>query len=112
MTAPSPTAANQGRPPVRLTRRGRVVVLLALLVLLLVAFTLGRVATSQAATGHPHPPTYQQTTVHTGESLWAVARRVAPGHDPRQVIDKLRALNHLSSAIVIPGQQLLVPTIA
>jgi len=98
---------------VRLTRRGRLVVLLTLLTLLLVAFSLGRFADSEAATHRPGDaaPTvpYGQTTVHQGESLWAVARRVAPDQDPRSVVLQLRELNQLDSASVRAGQQLLLP---
>ncbi len=99
--------------PVRLTRRGRVVVLLTLLTLLLLAFTIGRVGNSQAATHRPGASApshvYVQTTVHQGESLWAVARRVAPGQDPRSVVLKIRELNPLSSGAVQAGQQLVLP---
>ncbi len=94
---------------VRLTRRGRVVLVLALLVLATVAFTLGRVGTSHAATGGPVVVPYSQTTVHAGETLWSVAQRVAPGHDPRLVVEQLAALNHLRSGGLQVGQQLLLP---
>lgn len=102
--------------PVRLTRRGRVVVLLTLLSLLLVAFSLGRVAHSEAAgrtAGQAQGPvTYAQTTVHQGETLWSVARRVAPGHDPRSLVQQIRELNHLDSASVQAGQLLVLPRTA
>jgi hypothetical protein len=96
--------------PVRLTRRGRVVVLLALITLLLAAFSLGRVG-SQAAPKGKGGATAQlsQTVVHPGESLWAVAHRVAPGHDPRAVVDQIADLNHLESGALQPGQLLLIP---
>jgi hypothetical protein len=97
------------RSAIRLTRRGRLVVLLGVLALVLVAFTLGRTATSQAATSSPAAAPYAQTTVHEGESLWAVAKRVAPRHDPRAVVQQIRELNHLDSASVRAGQQLLLP---
>ena len=48
-------------------------------------------------------------SVHAGETLWGVARRVAPGQDPRAVVAKIRELNHLSSATLQIGQQLLIP---
>ena len=105
------TPAPPAKHPVRLTRRGRVVVLLTLLVLLLVAFVLGRAGTSEAATHVPGTArTYSQTTVHQGESLWAVARRVAPGSDPRSLVLRIQELNHLDSGSVQAGQQLLLPT--
>jgi hypothetical protein len=107
----SATAISSHRPrsAVRLTRRGRVLVLLALLALVLVAFVLGRTGSSEAATSTPAPVPYAQTTVHQGETLWVVAQRVAPGHDPREVVQQLRELNHLSDGGVQVGQQLLLP---
>ena len=97
--------------PVRLTRRGRVVLVMALLLVATVAFTLGRVGTSQAATDGPAVQPYSQTTVHSGETLWSVAMRVAPNHDPRLVVEQLVGLNHLGGGAVQVGQQLLLPRI-
>jgi hypothetical protein len=99
------------RTAVRLTRRGRVVLVLALLTVAFLAFTLGRVGSSQAATEPTTRVPYAQTTVHSGETLWAVAQRVAPGHDPREVVEQLRALNHLTGSLQA-GQQLLLPHVA
>ena len=93
---------------VRLTPRGRLVVLLGLVTLLVVAFSLGRVG-SQAAQGKDTDTALSQTVVQSGESLWAVAKRVAPGHDPRAVVDQIAELNDLSSSSLQPGQLLLVP---
>jgi hypothetical protein len=111
-----PRVALDSPAPVRLTRRGRVVVLLTLLSLLLVAFTLGRAAHSEAAGRTPGQAQgsvgYAQTTVHQGETLWAVARRVAPGHDPRSLVQQIRELNHLDSARVQAGQLLVLPRTA
>ena len=105
--------APEPRRPVRLTRRGRVVVLLTLLVLLMLAFVLGRAGSSLAATHRPGQAaaaqTAAQTTVHPGESLWAVARRVAPDQDPRAEVLRIRELNHLGSGAVQPGQLLILP---
>ena len=95
----------------RLTRRGRSALLLVLVGLLLGAFSLGRVGT-QAATPRPAGPALEQTTVHTGESLWSVARRVAPSADPRGVVVELRRLNHLDGSAVQVGQQLVLPRAA
>jgi len=93
----------------RLTRRGRVVVLLALVTLLFAAFSLGRVGTEAAPSGAEAPAPLAQTVVQPGESLWAVAKRVAPGHDPRGVIDRIADLNDLDSDSVRAGQLLLLP---
>ena len=107
--APSDTPSRGG---LRMTRRGRVVLVLALLTLALAAFTLGRVGSSSAATeAHAQVP-FASTTVHTGETLWAVAKRVAPGHDPRDVVTQIQRLNHLPGGAIRVGQQLLLPRVA
>ncbi|HUR15126.1 MAG TPA: LysM peptidoglycan-binding domain-containing protein [Mycobacteriales bacterium] len=92
----------------RLTHRGRLVVLLTLVGLLLAAFSLGRVGTQAAPAGADRAE-LGQTVVQPGESLWAVANRVAPGHDPRAVIDQIADLNDLDSSAVQVGQLLVVP---
>jgi LysM repeat protein len=99
---------------VHLTRRGRLVVLLALVALLFAAFSIGRAGT-QAATvqGASSPravaPAVVQTTVQPGETLWQLAHRVAPGTDPREVVRRIRSLNHLRGSGLQAGQQLLLP---
>jgi hypothetical protein len=94
--------------PIRLTRRGRVVVLLALVTLVFLAFSLGRVG-SEAAPKGARTASLSQTVVQPGESLWAVAKRVAPGHDPRAVIDQIADLNDLDTSSLQAGQLLVVP---
>jgi hypothetical protein len=105
----TPAASDHRPAPVRLTRRGRVAVLLALVTLLLVAFSLGKIGTQAAPRSHGRPAALATTTVHPGESLWAVAKRVAPGQDPRGVIARLQDVNHLDGATVRAGQLLLIP---
>jgi hypothetical protein len=102
---PAPVPARR----VRLTRRGRAVLLLVAAGLLLVAISVGRTG-SQAATFTETGPALQQTTVQQGETLWSVARRIAPDNDPREVIVQLRRINHLQGSTLRVGQQLLLPT--
>jgi predicted Zn-dependent protease len=93
---------------VRLTRRGRVVVVVAMLMLLVIAgFTLGR-ASSQAAGPLVHRP-LPTVTVAPGETLWQIAARVDPGADRRALVDQIEALNHLHDGRVVAGQQLRLP---
>jgi hypothetical protein len=47
-------------------------------------------------------------TVKRGDTLWSIARRLAPGRDPRPVIDRLIADNHLSGTLQA-GQSLDLP---
>ena len=102
----------------RLTRRGRVVVVLGLLALLLAAFSVGQArsdastTSTSGAASTPVQTTAQnavQTTVHQGDTLWSVARRIAPDNDPREVVVQIRRLNEMTGSTLQVGQQLLVP---
>lgn len=91
-----------------LTARGRTVVLAVLVLLLLAAFSLGRTV-AVGSTAAPVGPAVEQVTVLPGDTLWSVAQELAPGQDPRPVVDQIRRLNDLSSAELTAGQQLLLP---
>ncbi|MGN6474788.1 MAG: LysM peptidoglycan-binding domain-containing protein [Mycobacteriales bacterium] len=94
--------------PIRLTRRGRIVLTLMMMVgLVVVGFTLGRGSSQAASRSHPVRHT---VTVQAGDTLWAVAERVAPHADTREVVAEIQSLNRLGSAVVEPGEQLVVPT--
>jgi hypothetical protein len=49
------------------------------------------------------------TGVGAGETLWDVARRMAPQSDQRAVVERIRQLNGIVGSAVEPGQQLQVP---
>ena len=92
--------------PARLTRRGRAVVVLAVLLALVVAgFTLGRVSSQAAGPAKPLPT----VTVHAGETLWDIAARVAPHADRRALVLQIEALNGLTGGRVEVGRQLRLP---
>jgi Tfp pilus assembly protein FimV len=42
--------------------------------------------------------------VRPGDSLWAIARRVAPDEDPRVVVDELEQARH--DAPLVPGESI------
>jgi hypothetical protein len=105
-TAFAPLAAT-GR--LRLTRRGRGLVVVVAMLLLFVAVSTGRNG-SQAATVSETGPTLQQTTVQPGDTLWSVAQRIAPDNDPREVMAQIRRINDLHTSSLQAGQQLLLPT--
>ena len=105
------------RGPLRLTRRGRrlvrtAVVTVALLVALVAAVVAGvGVGASQAGDGAAVPAT-ATVVVQPGQTLWGVARSVAPGADVRETVARIKELSGLSGAgadTVRPGQQLVVP---
>ena len=98
--------------PLRLTRRGRVVVAVAA-ALLLAALSLV-IAASAQATNHPLPSRgaqqhLTQVTVRPGQSLWSVAENTDPGADTRAVIQQIVELNGLTANVVFAGQRLWVP---
>lgn len=47
--------------------------------------------------------------VHSGDTLWSIARRVAPSEDPRAIVDAIAEANGLGSGELHPGQALVVP---
>ncbi len=105
-----------GRGGIRLTRRGRVVVtiLLVLATALVTALVwLSVAAGAQAADSGPPPGSvYQNLTsvvVHPGQSLWSIASQAAPSADPRMVMQEIVDLNALHGTGLVPGQHLWVP---
>ncbi len=95
-------------PTVRLTRRGRLVVLAFVLVLAFAAFTL--FGSPAVSTGDAHHATSSTVVVGAGETLWDIAQRIAPADDPRDVIAEIVDLNALADAGAIRvGQELFVP---
>jgi LysM domain len=107
--ATRPETAN---PPLRLTRRGRVVVAVAA-ALVLAALSLV-IASAAQATNHPvssgaAQQGLAQVTVHPGQSLWSVAESADPAADTRVVIQQIIELNGLTGNVVFAGQRLWVP---
>ncbi len=100
-----------GRPhgsAVRLTRRGRLVILLTgVLATLGLLAERGGPAESTDVVHHPHLAT---VVVAPGQTVWDIARRVSGGSDPRQVVAEIDELNSLTDAGSIRvGQPLFVP---
>jgi len=96
-----------GTRPLRLTRRGVIAIALGVaavggLLLLVAHLSAGPSAARSAIT----PGTV--VTVQPGDTLWSIAGAVAPGRDPRRVIERIRQSNHLTSVSLTPGQTLKV----
>jgi hypothetical protein len=93
----------------RLTRRGQGV-LLAVLLAVIFAAGLAFGAAAHGADGDPPPPVaHRSVVVQPGQTLWALARQVAPQRDPRVVVESIRQLNALRGAGIQAGQELLLP---
>jgi hypothetical protein len=41
--------------------------------------------------------------------LWSIAERIAPGADPRPIVDRLAVANQVEPGNLRPGQLLVVP---
>ncbi|MGI5153276.1 LysM peptidoglycan-binding domain-containing protein [Plantactinospora sp. CA-294935] len=95
----------RGGARLRLTRRGRLVV--TVLLLLLVA---GLAAILSPASRAADPPRSAETAVvRPGDTLWSVAERHRPSQRPFAVIDEIRLLNGLDDYTVHAGQRLILP---
>lgn len=57
------------------------------------------------------PATFHEGTyvVRDGDTLWSIARWLAPGTDPRQVVDELARTNDVDPGSLMPGQTLALP---
>jgi LysM domain len=103
--APSPRPAPQGG--LRLTRRGRLTVLMATIALLFAAFSAGHVM-SNASSGPTTAPATHTVVVSPGDTFWSLARASMPHIDGRVAVDRLMAMNHSDGTLQI-GQTLVVP---
>ena len=109
---PGPSAPVAARTPVRLTRRGRlVVVVAALLVVAAVSVVLAGAAQALGHSGGPARPGAGITKVQVqpGQNLWTLAEAHDPNADPRQVIQEILQLNSMSTDQLQPGQVLWMP---
>ncbi|MDO9380383.1 MAG: LysM domain-containing protein [Nocardioidaceae bacterium] len=99
----------QPSAPVRLTRRGRLVVLLAALALVALASVV--LGSSVVATDEGSAPAVARTvTIQPEQTLWDLAREAAPGADPRTVVNDIVELNALTGGgDVQPGQRVALP---
>jgi hypothetical protein len=105
----------QESAPLRLTRRGRLVV--GVFAVLLATVALSVIATAAAgraqASNHGRDGAgYQgmhQIVVQPGETLWTIASQAEPSADPRQVVAEIMTVNSMSSTVVQAGQLLWVP---
>jgi hypothetical protein len=94
-------------PPLRLTRRGRILLAVCLIALFTAVSALA--IWPSEATGRADSPDYTWVIVGPGETLWQLARDAAPGVDPRETIDRIIEMNSLTGANVQAGQRIAVP---
>lgn len=97
-------------PPVlRLTRRGKAVVLaaaLAAIAVLVIALGSAGIASGEAGA----PPATRTVQVAAGQTLWQIAAEANPNGDIRSTVDQIVRLNSLPSASALQlGSEIAVP---
>jgi len=95
--------------PLRLTRRGRVVVLTFFILLASLASAV-LWATASRADDPPAGPA-PTVVVQSGDTLWDIAARTSPGRSPHEVSAEIRRLNGLGAddITIHVGETLTVP---
>lgn len=97
-------------PRLRMTRRGRrVVMFLVALPLVIAAGAFALNGGMAAATDTAASSSLQYVTVGAGETLWQLAGELAPAADPRDVISDILHLNQLQGTDIQAGQRLAIP---
>ncbi len=104
------------RTPVRLTRRGRIVVgtiavigTAAVASLIWLAISGQAQASGYAGPGTPARDSMLRVLVRPGESLWSIAVHADPSTDPRAIIPQIMDINSLPDTAIRAGQVLWVP---
>jgi LysM repeat protein len=102
-----PVQAREGAP-LRLTRRGRVVLTLLFLGALLAVLTV--FGARSAATGEAGAPVPTRTVVVSeGDTLWEIASEVAAPGEVRAMVHQIEELNALAGPELMVGQRVAVP---
>ena len=98
--------------PIRLTRRGRVVIVCLAALVLLTGLWVGARHGARATSGGGRGPVVTPEAVVVGphDTLWGIAVRTRPGVDPRVTVQRMIDLNSLPSAVVNPGQKVYLPS--
>ena len=104
--ASSPHVSPASVAPMRLTTRGRRVVVVSASVLILLVMNAVDPLSARAQDGRPAAVSI---VVSPGQTLWDIALAVAPQADPRSTIFDIQQLNHMATADLAEGQVLLVP---
>lgn len=101
--------AASAAPHVRLTRRGKIVILaaaVAVVAVLVVMFSSSSVAGDQAGA----VPETTTVRVAPGHTLWEIAAEANPNGDIRQTVDEIVRLNSLPNASALQmGSEIAVP---
>jgi hypothetical protein len=107
--------AREPRPTVRLTQRGKRVVMALTVVCVLVVIALAWLAGAASAraavigAAGSRARVSPVVVVQPGDTLWSIAQRSDPAADPRAAVQEIVSLNDLHGVALQPGQRLRVP---
>ncbi len=59
--------------------------------------------------GHLRPVAARRVVVASGDTLWSIASRSAPGEDPRDVVARIVEANGVDPGRIHQGEVILVP---
>jgi hypothetical protein len=100
-----PTTRPRRVPRAVYLRRRVTAVVMGLALVLVMAQAGAALGGSSLAAPERRPTSdHTATVVRPGDSLWSVATRLAPGEDPRPVVDALAQARH--GATLIPGERI------
>ncbi|WP_417220717.1 LysM peptidoglycan-binding domain-containing protein [Arthrobacter sp.] len=106
--------SNARSPRLRLTRRGRFLliglpVMLGATALLVLAgiFTAPVMAAGASGTA---PVDATTVSVMQGDTVWGLAAEFAPDRDRQEVVAEITEMNDLAGSVLVPGQQIFVPS--
>ena len=95
------------QPALRLTRRGRAVVLSFFILMASLASAILLASASRA--DEPATGPAASVVVQPRDTLWSIATRTTPDRDPYAAIAEIRKINGLEGYVVHPGQRLELP---
>ena len=111
-TSPTATAAT----PLRLTARGRLLLGASGLVVALSLFSATTALGSSEISGSSASSAaagYEEIRVLPGESLWSIARQIAPdfGMSTGDIVGVIIDINNLGSSELVSGQEIRIPVL-
>lgn len=77
----------------------------------LTAVLSGPVANAMGVGAAPEARSSRTYVVRPGDTLWSIATRLAPSTDPRLMVDAITSTNGLDPAVLVPGQELSIPSV-
>ncbi|WP_411700514.1 LysM peptidoglycan-binding domain-containing protein [Conyzicola sp.] len=97
------------QPRLRITKRGRAVLTTLAAIPVVAGVMLVALNGGGATATNSSGADLEEVTVQAGQSLWSLAEDIAPGVDPRDVINDILSVNQLETGSVQAGQRLMLP---